>query len=371
MRNKRYICLIICAAHFLVLSGFILQAKAEKIDANNIVSKYADIIVQINVTIDSLQNKHGYGFVVGEDKENYYIATARHVILGEHYGPDTTNISINVTFAKSQEKFKAELIKESEEFFDLALIMIKKHNQMIDWEDKFAYLTPQKTDNVWFIENNSLSSQVPGKINAFFTDTDRIEIESIIKTRKGHSGTPIFTAKGIIGMAVQLNSDQETIALDINKIRNVVIKQWEKPWNLKTAKSNLNWYLVGGGAAAIAGGALALAGGSSSGSGSEVENQTASFVGSWLYYTTNVSGSPGDDGTLVLKQGSNDGGVCAQYSGDGSEYPCAYTVSGNNITVTWETGEIWNGTLNGPTQMSGSWNDPTRGSGGSWSATKQ
>jgi hypothetical protein len=204
-------------------------------------------VVRIKSTIVSNKKKteeNGFGFIVGIRNEYAYIVTANHVVGSKDPLPDD-EVTAEVTFFTHQDKtFKVD--PEIMRNYDLDLALIKV-NYPKDLEWTKDCLGPaeevKRGTNVWFLGRDE-QWKVPttsGTINDVPKPKGYFVIDTL-PVRPGSSGAPIISEYGILGMLTKDDS-AETQAIPINTIEQIVVKEWNQPWDLKTVKMSFGMYI--------------------------------------------------------------------------------------------------------------------------------
>jgi len=214
------------------------------------------------------KKEYGLGFVIGEKDKELFIVTANHVVRPmspepEQPIPETAQIE----FLHAQGEYKeARIIPKRDEKLDLAILSVPRP-EGFEWQRKAIGEPKLKlTDKVWTIDADrawTVSSE-PGSI--YKTDPMQITTSGL-KVLPGHSGGPLISKSGIVGMIHHAESRENSLAypLDIIKSRE---EEWEKPWNLENnygRKKRWLWVLLIG--VAVASLSLFAAGGGGGGGG--------------------------------------------------------------------------------------------------------
>jgi len=207
------------------------------------------------VYVTGVQKKVGLGFIVGENEKELFIVTANHVVRPTSPAPgESIPESAQIEFLHAQGEYKeAQIIPLHDEKFDLAILSVPRPENF-EWQKK-AIGQPklEPSDKVWTIgrDGSWTPSAVPGSISK----SDPLQITtSGLKVMPGHSGAPLISKSGIVGMIYTDETFGNSFAYPLEVIKSRV-EEWEKPWDLEdnyTGK-NIWWWVLGGvGAAALA-----------------------------------------------------------------------------------------------------------------------
>jgi hypothetical protein len=204
-------------------------------------------VVRIKSTILSENEKteeNGFGFIVGIRNKYAYIVTANHIVSLKDPLPGD-KVNVEVTYFMHQDKtFKADSMIMSNKALDLALIKVE-YPKDLEWTQDC--LGPEegieRGTNVWFLGRDE-EWKVP-TTNGTINDEPKPQGYFIIDTlpvRPGSSGAPIISEYGILGMLIK-DDGAETQAIPIAKIKQIVDKEWNLPWNLKTVRTSIGMYI--------------------------------------------------------------------------------------------------------------------------------
>ncbi len=218
-----------------IIISWIVNSDSHKIYNQNgyeIAQKLRNNVVQIRAIFTGEKIEDGFGFIVGERKNNLYVVTAHHVVSSDD--PDVKIEKIEAQFYQSKGKiYKADLLALSYPGLDIALLEIPKP-EGYNWEKKYFCSQPETNDKVWFIGRNRdwyiPSDAATGSINRK-SPTGEIYVD-MRSVQPGTSGAPLITKKGIVGMII-IDSGNEVTALNIGIIQNTVTQEWNYPWNLE------------------------------------------------------------------------------------------------------------------------------------------
>jgi hypothetical protein len=202
------------------------HTKPEPVEIDAMAEPYKKNIVQITAEFSNKESKYGFGFVVGEEFDNLYIATAKHVVQSD--SPDIKPTDIQVQFYENQGKIYpfSAILYSGESSYDLAILEVKKPFESYRWEKKCYDIKAQRGDYVWFIGQNkewdvSLDAGIikdkASPSNSFKYKADMHSVQV------GTSGSPLFSKNGIIAMIIE-DSLNNVFALGIEFIRDAIKK---------------------------------------------------------------------------------------------------------------------------------------------------
>lgn len=231
----------------------------------NMAKELRGNVVYVTGTVDK-KPEYGLGFIVGEKNKELFIVTANHVVRPMDPGPgQPIPESAQVEFLHAQGEYKkAQIIRPRDEKVDLAILSVPSPENF-EWQ-KMAIGQPdlEPSDKVWTIDHDMswTPSAVPGSISK----SDPMQITtSGLKVLRGHSGAPLISKSGIIGMIYKAEPYEDSIAYPLEVVKSRV-EEWGKPWDLEnnyTEKKTWLWVLLGVTAAILA----VVAGGDDSGDG--------------------------------------------------------------------------------------------------------
>ncbi len=173
--------------------------------------------------------ENGFGFIIGENKDRLYLATAAHVILGKYF--DTNPPAIGVEFYSDRRIYNATMISFFEDY-DLALLEAP-FPVGSDWEINCVDFNASIYEDVRFIgRNEDWVISLPGQIN-------RINVGNlyadIIGIQPGCSGAPLINGDGIIGLIIEQDGVQAR-AIDLSTVRQVINGDRYNYFTLQSAK---------------------------------------------------------------------------------------------------------------------------------------
>lgn len=239
--NRKIIIVTLLSLLIFLLFGNVSHSETQGAKIGKEIKEY---VVQITPKFKNGEGT-GFGFIVGERDDNFFVVTAKHVVIKEEKEkPEEKAELIELTFYKDQGKlYKAKLLNIDKSGIDLALLEVQKPFKKFEWNKKIIDTrSPKENEPVWFIGWNNEIRICP------FDDQKIIESpltnNNIIKVatrdvQKGTSGSPLFTEKGIVGMIITDESTKHNENIHISKalyietIKNVVLNIWKYPWDLE------------------------------------------------------------------------------------------------------------------------------------------
>ncbi|MCP4568806.1 MAG: trypsin-like peptidase domain-containing protein [FCB group bacterium] len=228
--NKLIYCvrILVITLSFIALS--VIDAAA-KTNATDLLARLKHNVVSINAQYRSDNSQDGFGFIIAEEANSLYIATAKHLLVSGN--PDDELKNIFVKFSTYQmDDYPADLVYMDSKY-DFAIIKTARL-EGVSWVRKClgSKENLKRDQEVWFIGKYGrlhLSAN-PGRINAVMYYNTIITIEGF-EIAPGTSGAPIICEDGIIGMIVRhTGTDVEGITIPL--IKDIVIKS-DRPWNLQ------------------------------------------------------------------------------------------------------------------------------------------
>lgn len=218
----------------------------------NMAKELRGNVVYVKGTVDK-KSKYGLGFIVGEKDKELFIVTANHVVRPMDPGPgQPIPESAQVEFLHAQGEYKeARIIPLSDEKLDLAILGVPRL-EGFEWQQKVIGQPEfEPSDKVWTINHDRswTPSAVPGSISR----SDPMQITtSGLQVLPGHSGAPLISKSGIIGMIYHSGTHGNSYTYPLEVIRSRV-EEWEKPWDMENnyAENNRWWWWALAGVAAV------------------------------------------------------------------------------------------------------------------------
>lgn len=202
------------------------------------IDRYLNNVIQITTTLADDGTEDGFGFVVGEKSGNLYFVTAKHVAQGAD--PQENSKKIEVRFYANQGiKVLANRLDLAYGDLDLALLEVPKpvnYSFVKECLADFAF-----NDQVWFIGRNRdwyipTTERAIGAISSHSVNSEGQIKADINSIKPGTSGAPLINSSGIIGLIIQ-DSDDEAVAIEMNHIKDVILKEWKYPFQLTKVNS--------------------------------------------------------------------------------------------------------------------------------------
>lgn len=178
-------------------------------------------VVRVSTSFDEGEDENGFGFIVGEENDMFFIVTANHVVSSEN-GAATEKV--DVTFYGEKYKSYSATPIQFNSSVDLALLQVSKPDENT-WQTAFVDTLSKEGDTVYFIGRNQ-SWYVPN----YFGFISRIDAERRIvfehlSVQQGCSGAPLVTNNGIIGIITEA-SPGESFGLHIALITDIIETDW-------------------------------------------------------------------------------------------------------------------------------------------------
>ena len=178
----------------------------------------------------------GFGFVIAERPDGFYIVTTAHVVLADQ--PESQNEIRTVFYSDRGTRYKATVLQQDHNH-DLALLRVKIGPRLTWNRHCLAAADEAKRGTaVWFIgrdetwyvpvANGFISSQTQSVDGWLEADLDHL--------RPGSSGAPLVTNTGVIGM-LKAQSADDTRTLSITYIKSKV-QEWGYPWDLTSGAAS-------------------------------------------------------------------------------------------------------------------------------------
>lgn len=206
-------------------------------DGNDPVAAWQSHVVAIDTVWPDGSSSNGFGFVVGTNETEIYLATANHVVRRRGPGnADPTSISTRL-FERQGRRFGAKLLDTYNSDIDLAIITIPQLSGVIWRQDLSIGSPPSRGTEVWFVgrDRSWYRPARPGVVNRVDVVSRQIIIDDL-PVRPGTSGAPLLSSDGVIGMVTR-DDGVNTSATDIEVIK-AAIDEWGHPSEL-LAKTSL------------------------------------------------------------------------------------------------------------------------------------
>jgi len=226
--------LIFCLFFLLFVSEISLAGKGDVGDL--ITEPYLPLVVQVTSQF-AKGKENGFGFIVGEQDDYFFIVTANHVVRRSE--PDNLTQKVEVRFFWDIGAVReVELLPYMYAPFDLALLRINKTNIFgavaFSWSNQAWCRRWQDKESTWFIGRDKdwyvSSDQFAGTMQGLEADMKNLIKFNSVEIKPGTSGAPLIIKKGIVGMVLR-DSGNEGIAISIEMI-NRFVKTAKYPWNL-------------------------------------------------------------------------------------------------------------------------------------------
>ena len=182
---------------FLIVSTF---SFSQTIRENSQRLKKNVVVVESKLLEETYFESKGFGFIIGEQGGDLFIATAAHIVLGETYSKSLSRTETIIRFSKSGESIKAEPInmRYSHNKDDVLFLRIRKPFGK-SWDKKVESSKVFQSREVTVIGREQDPSIVLGagaitKINGNKINAD---VGGVVV---GCSGAPLIDCLGIIGI---------------------------------------------------------------------------------------------------------------------------------------------------------------------------
>ncbi len=223
---------------FLVvfLLSTVLSASAGT--GNRICEPYKVLVVQISTQF-SRGEENGFGFIVGEQYNQFYIVTANHVVRSKFPDNLTEKVLLRFSWDPGGRGKQAELLGTTYKPLDLALLRIDKKmilgTNQVDWVGQTWCRRWQEEEKAWFI-GRARKWYVPSDRSAGVLLHTKADLQGFIEVdidsvQPGTSGAPLLIKNGLVGMVVS-DSPNKVRVVNIDHIRRFVTEENPYPWNL-------------------------------------------------------------------------------------------------------------------------------------------
>ena len=198
---------------------------------NDPVAAWQSHVIAIDTVWPDGSSSNGFGFVVGADENEVYLATANHVVRRRGPGNvDPTSISTRL-FERQGRHFEARLLSTYNGDIDLAIITIPRLPGIAWRQDLVIGSPPDRGTEVWFIgrDRDWYRPARPGVVNRVDAVSRQITIDDL-PVRPGTSGAPLLSRQGVVGMVTR-DDGANTSATNIEVIK-AAIDGWGHPSEL-------------------------------------------------------------------------------------------------------------------------------------------
>ncbi|MCI5163041.1 MAG: hypothetical protein D3917_13705 [Candidatus Electrothrix sp. AX5] len=224
---------VLCCSFFLTASS-----RAAGSIGRDVCTPYKSLVVQITTQF-SFGEENGFGFLVGERDNQFYIVTANHVVRSNLPDNPTQKVLLHFSWDPGSRGYKAELLSTMYKTLDLALLRIDKNRingaERVRWEGRKWCRRWQQDEEAWFIGRARQWYIPPDRRAGILVRTEpdlrgfiQLDIDSV---QPGTSGAPLFIRNGLIGMIIT-DSPSGAQAVHIDYIRRFVSVENPYPWNL-------------------------------------------------------------------------------------------------------------------------------------------
>ena len=232
MISSPAVCRMVAGLTITLACTLILLAVPKRSYAQTSPDRMAKQLRQNTVRIKAREN--GFGFIVGEGNGQLYIATARHVIVGEEDNPNSSAAATAQVFLYSDQgkAYTANVLGTHEG--DLAVLRLPTPAGF-QWVKSCLATTEkqQRGTQVWFVGKKD-EWYVPAQPGSIASDQPSarslIEVDGL-PVSPGTSGAPLIADSGIVAM-IETDSAYDTRALTLDFIKRAFL-QWNYPWDLR------------------------------------------------------------------------------------------------------------------------------------------
>ncbi len=188
-------------------------------------------VVAIDVLWPDGSDANGFGFIVGVDPDEIYLATANHVVRrpGPNVGGEP-RISTKL-YERQGRRYEGRLLETYNRDIDLALITIPRPPDGSWQGDLPMGSSPARGKEVWFIgrDGDWYWPARPGVVNRVDAIGHEIVVDDL-PVRPGTSGAPLIAKDGVVGMVIR-DDGANTSAVTIDVIKTA-IDSWGLPTQL-------------------------------------------------------------------------------------------------------------------------------------------
>lgn len=214
----------------IVANAVVMPTVWGKTSGQGLVEAMRDNVVKIAAEWENGASHNGFGFIVGQQGQELFIATANHVVRGR--GPDEIARDVRITFFQLQgTDHPATLLGTSNSRRDLAVLTVRAPGGLRWNRDIGSAERPERSAHVWFVGRNAqwYVPAIHGAVNRIDLD-DNIIVDGL-NVLVGTSGAPLMTEHGIAGMIISDRPGETTQALSIDVIERA-FRSWNHPWGL-------------------------------------------------------------------------------------------------------------------------------------------
>jgi hypothetical protein len=169
------------------------------------------------VAIQTERNESGSGFLFAADADMIYILTANHVVENLE--------TVNVSFFSNQYDEVGTVIGQNS-YYDVAVVAVP-NSRRFPWSPISAIQNPKGGTPVFCITVRRDRQVLNNKNRAIITSINNEEITTNTNINEGDSGTPLFSASGVIGMIFKQPGTARPIGILYD-----LVSSWKLPWQL-------------------------------------------------------------------------------------------------------------------------------------------
>ena len=180
--------------------------------------------------------QQGFGFIVAQDGDEVYVATANHVVRDKYSDAVASRPTVRF-FHAEDDAVTATLLAPKDEERDLAVLRAPIPAGSI-WHRQLrgAAGSVKRGELVSFVGRGDrwYVPSRPGTINRVDEQSGLILVDGL-NVIVGTSGAPLVSAEGIVGMVVRGETDSIAHALSLNHIE-ASFDDWNLPWTLNRSR---------------------------------------------------------------------------------------------------------------------------------------
>lgn len=197
---------------FFCIGGYWLTAQDLLLSATE---SLRNNVVRISVRFQDGNPQHGFGFITGEKNGMLYLATAAHLVHGETF--DQQPSQIQIWFYSDLSVYTAIGVTFFEAY-DLAILQLNKPSTLEYQQENWANFSPQNNQAVRFIGRDR-DWLIPAQGEIYKFDNERINAY-MPTVRPGTSGAPLVSENGIVGLIIE-DDNSEVTAITLSKVRDL------------------------------------------------------------------------------------------------------------------------------------------------------
>ena len=178
----------------------------------------------------------GFGFIFGSRGEDFFIATADHVLRGERPANDTAS-RVEITFLSDRDHSRPGAIlpfRLSADKGDLGIVQVRRPDGMsLAWPRSVRSTELSPGTRAWRIGKQrewlppTNPGQFAGRLDGTFLGFDGMDVPP------GSSGGPVVTENGLVGM-ISRDGGQAGLSSQVLPIETIraMTQAWQLPWDI-------------------------------------------------------------------------------------------------------------------------------------------